>query len=131
MPNRQSVRKQRVALNIPRGTPDITILLMAETTEQWTPLNILVIDDEPNIRKMLSISLGADGHGVTGVSNGKEAIAQCARQPFDLAFVDLRIGTEQGLDLIPQLLAESTWLRVVVITAYATIETAVDAAGGE
>jgi NtrC-family two-component system response regulator AlgB len=92
-----------------------------------TPLNVLVVDDEPNIRKMLSVSLSTDGHRVTTVSNGHDAIVQAARRPFDLAFVDLRLGTEQGMDLVPQLLAESAWMRVVVITAFATIETAVEA----
>ena len=49
------------------------------------------------------------------------------RQPFDLAFVDLRLGAETGIDLIPRLLIQSPWLKIVVITAYATIETAVEA----
>jgi NtrC-family two-component system response regulator AlgB len=44
-----------------------------------------------------------------------------------LAFVDLRLGTDNGLDLIPRLLAESPWLKIVVITAYASVETAVEA----
>ncbi len=99
---------------------------MGEARES-TPLHVLVVDDEPNIRKMLAVSLSTDGHRVTTVSNGPEALVQCARQPFDLAFVDLRLGTEQGLELIPRLLAESAWMRVVVITAFATIETAVEA----
>src|SRR5208282_4394506 len=90
-------------------------------------LKVLVVDDEPNIRKTLSASLSADGHTVTTASDGRDAVAQAARQPFDLAFVDLRLGTEQGLDLIPRLLAECAWLRIVVITAFATVETAVEA----
>jgi NtrC-family two-component system response regulator AlgB len=90
-------------------------------------LSILIVDDEPNIRKVLSVSLTADGHGVMAVSNSRDALATAARQPFDVAFVDVRLGTETGLDLIPGLLAESPWLRVVVITAYASIETAVEA----
>jgi NtrC-family two-component system response regulator AlgB len=40
---------------------------------------------------------------------------------FDLAFVDLRLGADSGLDLIPELLAASPWLKIVVITAYASI----------
>ncbi|HTW95270.1 MAG TPA: response regulator, partial [Tepidisphaeraceae bacterium] len=90
-------------------------------------LRVLVVDDEPNIRSMLSMSLSADGHNVSSVANPKDALVQIARQPFDLAFVDLRLGTEQGIDLIPKLLAENTWLQVVVITAFATVETAVEA----
>src|SRR5580700_1377614 len=97
-------------------------------TDETSPaLRVLVVDDEPNIRQMLSMSLSASGHSVTGVGNPKDALVQVARQPFDLAFVDLRLGTEQGIDLIPKLLAESAWLQVVVITAFATVETAVEA----
>jgi CheY-like chemotaxis protein len=46
---------------------------------------------------------------------------------FDLAFVDLRLGTNNGLDLIPPLLGECPWMKIVVITAYASIDTAVEA----
>jgi two-component system, NtrC family, response regulator AlgB len=91
------------------------------------PLSVLVVDDEPNIRKTLAIGLNADGHRVVVVSNAADARKEAARQPFDLAFVDLRLGAETGLDLIPVLTSDSPWLKVVVITAYASIETAVEA----
>ena len=91
------------------------------------PLAILVVDDELNIRKALSISLETEGHQVTAVSNRQDAIEEARRRSYDLAFVDLRLGTESGLDLIPALLADSPWLKVVVITAYASVETAVEA----
>ncbi len=91
------------------------------------PLNVLIVDDEVNIRKTLAVSLETQGHRVTAVSNAKDALDESARRSFDLAFVDLRLGTEDGLDLIPGLLAASPWLKVVVITAYASIDTAVEA----
>lgn len=90
-------------------------------------LNILVVDDELNIRKTLAVYLETEGHTVTAVSNFKDALAEGSRRSFDLAFVDLRLGTESGLDLIPALLAVSPWLKIVVITAYASIDTAVEA----
>ena len=90
-------------------------------------LSLLLVDDEPNIRKVLSVSLRTDGHRVTAVTNAADAVTEAARQSFDLAFVDLRLGAETGLDLIPRLLAQSPWLRVVVMTAYASIDTAVEA----
>jgi len=91
------------------------------------PLNVLVVDDELNIRKTLTIALETEGHTVTAVSNVKEAQAQAGRRSFDLAFIDLRLGTDDGLDLIPLLLAASPWLKVIVITAYASVDTAVEA----
>ncbi len=91
------------------------------------PLNVLIVDDELNIRKTLTIALETDGHKVTAVSNVQDAQAQAARRSFDLAFVDLRLGTDDGLDLIPLLLTASPWLKVIVITAYASIDTAVEA----
>jgi NtrC-family two-component system response regulator AlgB len=91
------------------------------------PLNVLIVDDELNIRKTLTIALETEGHKVTAVSNIQDAQAQAARRSFDLAFIDLRLGTDDGLDLIPLLLATSPWLKVIVITAYASIDTAVEA----
>jgi NtrC-family two-component system response regulator AlgB len=90
-------------------------------------LNILVVDDEINIRKTLSMFLETEGHKVIAVSNLEDASAEASRRSFELAFVDLRLGTESGLDLIPVLLASTPWLKIIVITAYASIDTAVEA----
>ena len=90
-------------------------------------MNILVVDDEINIRKMLTSFLETEGHEVVAVSNFKDAAAEALRRSFDLAFVDLRLGTDDGLDLIPALLAAAPGLKIVVITAYASIGTAVEA----
>lgn len=90
-------------------------------------LHILVVDDESNIRKVLKVCLESRGHRVTAVSNGKDARAEVDRRVFDLAFVDLRLGTENGLDLIPSILGACPWIKIVVITAYASIDTAVEA----
>jgi NtrC-family two-component system response regulator AlgB len=90
-------------------------------------VNILIVDDELNIRKMLAMSMEGDGHTVMSVSNGRDAQAEAGRRAFDLAFVDLRLGTSDGLDLIPALLAQTPWLKIIVVTAYASIESAVEA----
>jgi len=90
-------------------------------------LNILIVDDEMNIRKTLSVCLETEGHRVVAVSNFEDALSENARRSFDVAFVDLRLGTASGLDLIPALLAGSPWLKIIVITAYASIDTAVEA----
>ena len=88
--------------------------------------NILLVDDEINIRKTLSVCLETEGE-LLAVSNFQDALAEASRRSFDLAFVDLRLGTANGLDLIPALLAQTPWLKIIVITAYASIDTAVEA----
>jgi NtrC-family two-component system response regulator AlgB len=92
-----------------------------------TPLNILVVDDEVNIQVTLGACLELDGHHVVARGNGREALAETGRQVFDLIFLDVRLGTENGLDYIQPLLAFNPWAKIVVITAYASIETAVEA----
>jgi NtrC-family two-component system response regulator AlgB len=89
-------------------------------------LNVLVVDDETNIRKTLAMSLEIDGHRVVAVSNAADALAEASRQSFDLALVDLRLGATHGSDLIPELLAQSPWMRVVIITAHGSIDSAVE-----
>ena len=90
-------------------------------------LNILIVDDELNIRRTLSYCLEAEGHAVIAVATAGEALKEGKRRSFDIAFIDLRLEKENGMDLIAPLLAESPWLKIVVITANATIETAVQA----
>jgi two-component system, NtrC family, response regulator AlgB len=91
------------------------------------PLRVLVIDDERNIRVTLAICLEGLGCHVAQASSGAAALEALRLEPFDLAFCDLRLGAESGLDLLPRMQAERPGLEVVVITAYATIDTAVEA----
>jgi NtrC-family two-component system response regulator AlgB len=90
-------------------------------------LDILVVDDEPNIRRTMTLHLEGRGHRVRAAASAAEAAAVSGERSFDVAFVDLRLGTESGLDLLPRLLAAAPRLKVVVITAYASVETAVEA----
>jgi NtrC-family two-component system response regulator AlgB len=92
-----------------------------------THLSILIVDDEANIRKTLSYCLVDEGHTVIAVSNPADAVAEAKRRFFDMAFVDLKLGEEDGMDLISTLLSNSPWTKLVVITAHATIESAVEA----
>jgi two-component system, NtrC family, response regulator AlgB len=90
-------------------------------------LRVLVIDDEKNIRTTLSVCLEQMGCTVTAVSTPEAALAALRQQPYELSFLDLRLGGTDGLDVISKLLAIDASLLVIVITAYATIDTAVDA----
>ncbi len=98
-----------------------------DSDNTFTHLSILIVDDEANIRKTLSYCLAAEEHTVIAVSNPDDALEEAKRRSFDLAFVDLKLGDESGMDLIPNLLSNSSWTKIVVITAYASIESAVEA----
>ncbi len=90
------------------------------------PLNVLVVDDEGNIRKAISACVKSDGHQPVSVATAAEAMEAIRRQSFDLALIDLNLGKDAGLDLIPAILNECPWTKVVVITAYASIDSAVE-----
>jgi NtrC-family two-component system response regulator AlgB len=94
--------------------------------ETQSAIGVLVIDDERNIRTTLAACLEGMGCRVKAAATADEALAALGWDRFDLAFLDLRLGTTNGLDLLPKLLAAAD-LDVVVITAYATIDTAVEA----
>ena len=98
-----------------------------ENMATFSPMNVLVVDDESNIRKTMKMFFDLLHHKVTTVSNAKDALLEAELQIFDLAFVDLRLGIESGLDLVSSLLAKYPWLKIVVITAFASVDTAVEA----
>ncbi len=100
---------------------------MENTGAMPLTLSILVVDDEPTIRKTLGISLEAEGHHVTAVSNAEDAMVEATRRYFDMALVDLRLGTASGMDLIAELRTTCPWIKSVVITAYASVGSAVEA----
>jgi two-component system, NtrC family, response regulator AlgB len=99
---------------------------MPEISPAPAALRVLIVDDEANIRTQLSLFLEADGHRVVAHGNIHEALVEASWQAFDLVFLDVRLGLENGLNFIPRLLAESPWAKIVVITAYASIDTAVE-----
>jgi len=89
-------------------------------------LHVLVVDDEKNIRQTLGLFLERLGCEVHLASTGDSALAALGRRGMDLAFLDLRLGGERGEDLLPRLLALAPALPIVVFTAYAIVETAVE-----
>jgi NtrC-family two-component system response regulator AlgB len=90
-------------------------------------MNILVIDDDASLRRTLRTSLEVLGHQAAEARNGEEAMELLGHRPFEIALLDLRLAQEQGLDLLPKLLSLAAGMQVVIVTAYATIETAVEA----
>jgi two-component system, NtrC family, response regulator AlgB len=90
-------------------------------------MNILIVDDDPSLRKSLRLTLETLGHTVTEADSGAAAQGLLVQRLFDVAMLDLRLGREDGLDALLSLLRLAPGLAVIVMTAYATIETAVEA----
>ncbi len=90
-------------------------------------MRILIIDDEENIRRATVVVLEAIGHETVCVENAAAALKQVESGAYDVAFLDLKLGADNGLDLLPKLLEIHPQLEVIVFTAYASIETAVEA----
>ena len=90
-------------------------------------MRILLIDDERNIARMLSVALETDGHEVVAVESSSGALKQMQKTAFDAAFLDLRLGKEDGLTVLSQLRRADARLAVVIITAFASIPTAIEA----
>ncbi len=90
-------------------------------------MRILVIDDEAHIRKTTTVTLDALGHETAQAQNSAEALGHLQKGSFDVAFLDLRLGDENGLELIPKMLALEPKLNVIVFTAYTSIDTAIEA----
>jgi NtrC-family two-component system response regulator AlgB len=88
-------------------------------------MNILIIDDDMGIRETLGTALETRGHQVETAAKGAAAEKKLRQESFEVAFLDIRLGAENGLDLLPDLLRISPRLAVIVITAYSSIETAV------
>jgi NtrC-family two-component system response regulator AlgB len=90
-------------------------------------MDILLVDDDVSLRRTIRTVLETMGHRVTEAADGARALEAAARHPFPVALLDLRLGRERGIDLLSELLRLSPGLAVVIITAYATVETAVEA----
>ena len=86
----------------------------------------LVVDDDAVFADTLACALGRRGHEVVVANTGEEALADSTR-PFHAAILDLRLGTDSGLRLIPFLKALHPGIRILLLTGYASIATAVEA----
>jgi NtrC-family two-component system response regulator AlgB len=87
----------------------------------------LVVDDDAGIRQSLRLCLEADDARVLGVGTAPAAIEALARARFDIVLLDLWLGKESGIDAMPALLQHQPDAAIIVITAFATFESAVEA----
>ncbi len=88
---------------------------------------ILIVDDEQSMRDVLSIMLKRAGYAVTIASDGEEAIVHIDKEIFDLVITDLKMPKVGGLDVLKAVKASSSETVVLVITAFASAESAVEA----
>jgi two-component system response regulator PilR (NtrC family) len=88
---------------------------------------ILVVDDDQSLREFLTITLGRDGFEVVAAASGPEALRAMAEAPADLALVDLKMPGMDGLETLRRLKELSETVAVVIVTAFATTETAIQA----
>lgn len=88
---------------------------------------ILIVDDDEDFATALARAMRRRGFAVAVADCPREALAVVREQPFQHIVLDLRLGEESGLTLIPQLLDANPSLRVVVLTGYASVATAVEA----
>jgi len=89
--------------------------------------HILVVDDEKEICFFLNHLLSDKGHDVTLCTSGKDFDFIKENQTFDLAFLDVRLPDRTGLDILQDLKAIQPFCKVVIMTGYSTVKTAVDA----
>jgi NtrC-family two-component system response regulator AlgB len=88
---------------------------------------ILLVDDESAILRTFRYCLEDQGYQVATANSAAQADALLQRQVFDLCFLDLRLGDDNGLDVLAQMRVQAPWMRVVIVTAHSAVDTAVDA----
>lgn len=88
---------------------------------------ILLVDDEAAILRTFRYCLEDVGYQVTTANNAAQTENLLQRQVFDLCFLDLRLGDDNGLEVMALIRAQAPWMRVVIVTAHSAVDSAVDA----
>ena len=88
---------------------------------------ILVIDDEPDMRAAVSHALGRNGFSVKAVSNGLDALEIFRKEDFGIVITDMRMPEMSGLQFLGEIKKISPQIPVIVMTAYGTVDNAVEA----
>ncbi len=92
-----------------------------------TRKSILVVDDDPNICKVLATNLKAKGYAVKCATTGKKAIEMSKDEHFNLALIDIRLPDMEGIQLLSQLRGTIPKMMKIIITGYPSIDNAVEA----
>jgi two-component system, NtrC family, response regulator HydG len=92
-----------------------------------TQANILVVDDDSVHRTMLETVLKSQGHSVSGVPDGGEAIERVREAPCDLVLMDVRMAHVDGIEALRHIKEINPAIPVLIMTAYSSVDTAVEA----
>jgi NtrC-family two-component system response regulator AlgB len=90
-------------------------------------MDFLVIDDDKTFRDATCILIDGEGHYAEGAATGEQGLERLKQDKFDVVLLDVNLGQESGLDLLPQILKSYPTLPVVMCTAQGNIKTAVEA----
>ena len=94
------------------------------TPSTWS---VLIIDDDAGVRQSLRLCMETDGARALGVATSAGALEALERSTFDVVILDLWLGAESGLEILPAMLRLQPNIDIIVVTAFATFETAVEA----
>ncbi len=107
---------------------DMAVLQRVTANQEGAaPASILIIDDESEIRESLETLLELEGYRVDAAESGEDGLARIAGQPFDLVLLDLALPGKNGLEVLAVIRERDPQLAVIMITAYGTVENAVNA----
>jgi len=90
-------------------------------------MRILVVDDQRNIRRTMATALESMDHEVATAATGEEAMQELRKASYQVVFLDLKLQQENGLDVLGEILGVAPNAAVVILTAYASVDTAVEA----
>jgi len=88
---------------------------------------ILVVDDDENIRKVLTAILEEEGYDVESVDNAKKAIEKTKKRFYNLALIDVRLPDMEGIELLTRIRETTPRIRKIIITGYPTLHNAIEA----
>ncbi|HBR3988854.1 TPA: acetoacetate metabolism transcriptional regulator AtoC [Klebsiella pneumoniae] len=92
-----------------------------------TSYRILIVDDEDNVRRMLATAFSLQGHETHCASNGQAALQHFADTPPDVVLMDIRMPEMNGIEALKVMRAQQPRIPIILMTAYAEVETAVEA----
>lgn len=88
---------------------------------------ILIIDDEPNLRRSLALILQREGYVVTSAANAQEGLHLLTAGAYNLIFLDIKLPDRSGISILPEIRRIYPDMPVLILTAHASLETAIEA----